>query len=81
MKEIIMQKLLGILVVLALVVALVGFYRGWFTVQSQTAGDQTKVEISIDRNRVKADETRVKEGLNELQEKFDSKRSESEQVR
>lgn len=61
-----MRKFLGRLVILALIVVGVGFYRGWFDVSVNDQPDQTNVELTIDKKRIKQDAEVVSEKAREL---------------
>ena len=61
-----MRKFLGRLVILALIVVGVGFYRGWFDVSVNDQPDQTNVELTIDKKRIKQDAEAASEKAREL---------------
>jgi len=61
-----MRKFLGRLVILALIVVGVGFYRGWFDVSVNDQPDQTNVELTIDKKRIKQDAEVASEKAREL---------------
>ena len=52
-----MQKLLGKLVIIAIIVGLLGLYRGWFTVSSsnEPTGGDTSVKVNVDTEQAKED--------------------------
>jgi hypothetical protein len=50
-----MRKALGTLVIIALIVAGVGFYRGWFGVSTEDQPGETNVELRIDKDKIKQD--------------------------
>ncbi len=50
-----MRKFLGTLVILALIVVGVGFYRGWFGVSTEDQPGETNVELRIDKDKIKQD--------------------------
>ena len=56
-----MRKFLGTLVILALIVAGIGFYRGWFAVSTEDQPGETNVELKIDKDKIKQDADAVKE--------------------
>jgi hypothetical protein len=50
-----MLRFLGFVVVLALLIGAFGYGRGWFTVDKQREGDETKVTFGLDRDKVEED--------------------------
>jgi len=61
-----MRKFLGTLVILSLIVAGVGFYRGWFSVSTYDQPGETNVELKIDKQQIKQDAEAVSEKTREL---------------
>ena len=59
-----MRKLCSLLVVLAIVVVGVGFYRGWFALSSpttDTGSHKVNINLTVDPDKVKADVEAVRE--------------------
>jgi hypothetical protein len=59
----------GLLIVLVLVVAGVvglGFYRHWFQVGSDSAGDKSHITFTVDKEKIKEDETKVQDKVHNL---------------
>jgi len=54
-----MTRFLGTLVLLLAVVAGVGFYRGWFNLQSNSADGQSSVKLTVDKDAVAHDKQKV----------------------
>ena len=54
-----MRKFLGSLVIVLLIVAGIGLYRGWFSLSKEDQPGETKVELRIDKDKVKADADEV----------------------
>ena len=52
-----MRRLLAVVLVLALVFVGVGFYRGWFQVQTDRGEGTYQVDLTIDETKMKADAT------------------------
>lgn len=50
-----MKNFIVLLVVLLLVVAGIGFYRGWFTTATSTTDHKTNVNLSVDREKIQDD--------------------------
>ena len=61
-----MCKFLGTLVILGLIVAGVGFYRGWFDVSTYDQPGETNVELKIDKERIKQDAEAASDKAREL---------------
>lgn len=61
-----MRKFLGTLVIVLLVIAVVGFFRGWLSLSSDDAEGKTKLEISIDKTQLKDDTSKLKDGARDL---------------
>lgn len=50
-----MQKILRVLLVLALVGAVIGYFRNWYTVTRTDEEQQTDIHVKINRQRIKED--------------------------
>ena len=50
-----MGKIVRVLLVLALVTAVVGYFRSWYTVTRQDEQQYTSITVNIDRQRVRQD--------------------------
>lgn len=64
-----MKKLLVVLVVLAILVIGVGFYRGWFTLSSPDAekgSNKVNINLTVDPDKAKEDAETVKAKAIEL---------------
>jgi uncharacterized protein YxeA len=68
-----MARFLGILLVIVLIIAGVGYYLEWFTLSTHDSGQNTDVKISLDKKKVQEDEERAKEKARELEEKAKKK--------
>ena len=55
-----MRRLLSLVVMLAIVIGLVGWWRGWFTVAKV---DNDKWTVSVDKDKLKQDEQAAKQAL------------------
>ncbi len=64
-----MRKLLGTLMLGVIVLGVLGFFRGWFSVSTNTESDRTKIEVTIDRERVLQDTGRLKSSVKNLSER------------
>ena len=75
-----MRKLGSFLVVLAIVVVGVGFYRGWFSLSSgrRVESNTVDVNLTVDRDKVNEDVDSVKDKTAELTGKsYDTSRKEA----
>jgi hypothetical protein len=64
-----MKRLYAVVIVLALIVVGVGFYRGWFALSSSTAGqgnNKVNVNLTVDPDKMKEDAEAVKGRTAEL---------------
>ena len=62
-----MKTLMMVVLVLALCVVGLGFYRGWFVLSSQEAGgNKVDINLTVDRDKVTQDAESVKEKTSEL---------------
>jgi hypothetical protein len=63
-----MKRLLILLVVIVGVVAIVGFYRGWFTVGWEQGDGKGQVTGTVDNDKIEADKKRAAEEIRQLGE-------------
>jgi hypothetical protein len=61
-----MRRLFAVLFLLVAVVAVVGFYRGWFTVAYDKADGKGQVTGTVDNEKIEADKKRAAEELRNL---------------
>ena len=63
-----MKRFCSLLIVLAIGVAGIGFYRGWFTVSEsrEAVSHKVDVHVTVDPDKVKADAQTVKDKASEL---------------
>ncbi len=54
-----MRKFLGTLVILVILIGVVGYFRGWFSLSTENQPGVTNVELTIDKDKVKQDEQEV----------------------
>ena len=52
--------------VVALAVAVLGFYLGWFHVSTNQANDQTNISITVDKDKIRQDEQKAKETVQDV---------------
>jgi hypothetical protein len=61
-----MRGFFFVLVLLAVAIVGVGLYRGWFQVSTQKGEEKSTVSITVDKNKIKADEEKVKDKVQDL---------------
>lgn len=61
-----MRKFLGTLVIILLIVAGVGWLRGWFEISTDSQDEETNIELRIDKERIRQDAESAKEKAQEL---------------
>jgi hypothetical protein len=72
-----MNRLAAVLIVLVVGVIALGYYRNWFTVSSASDHNAVDVHISVDKDKMKADEEKAKEKLNEVRGQIKEKAEEA----
>ena len=73
-----MRKFVTLLIVLVICLIGIGFYLGWFSFsRSNPAPEGSKVNVSVDKEKIKSDvskaEEKVKEEVKKLEEKVEGK--------
>ena len=58
-----MKSFLRVIAVLAIGIAVVGFYRGWFVISTNSTDHTTKTTITVDKDKIHSDEELAKEKL------------------
>ena len=68
-----MAKFIGTLVILAAIVAGIGYYLNWFSFSTvhDKQGDGTEINIHIDKGKIKADAEKAKETAKDLGHKVE----------
>lgn len=63
-----MRRLSSFLIVLVILVIVIGFYRGWFTLSGgrESNGNRIDVNLAVDPDKVKQDAETVKEKASEF---------------
>lgn len=61
-----MRRLFAVLIVLVAVVAVIGFYRGWFAVAWDKTDGKGQVTGTVDNEKIEADKKRAAEELRNL---------------
>jgi hypothetical protein len=60
------MRALGVLFVLVLVITTVGWFRGWFGVQTSHAGDRDRVDVVVDRGKIEDDARAAADRVGEI---------------
>jgi len=55
-----MFRLIGLIVVALIIVALIGWYRGWFVVQSTHQDGVRQVDVTVDRTKIDQDKEKLR---------------------
>ncbi len=63
-----MMRFIGILVILVLLIGGFGLYRGWFSISSGNGDTSSNITITIDKEKLKEDESKVKDAGHKLKE-------------
>lgn len=61
-----MRTLMFVVVFFLVGIGGVGFYRGWFQVSTDTANQMPSATITVDKDKIHADEQKVKEKVEEF---------------
>ena len=68
------MRALGFLVVLLLVgIVVVGFYRGWFQLSTDTETQRPSATITVDKGKIHADEQKAKDEMQGLRQEAKEK--------
>jgi hypothetical protein len=63
------QRLFALVVIIAVCVAGLGFYRGWFNLSTEGSDHETDMTISVDRAKIRGDEEKVENSVRDLGKK------------
>ncbi len=61
-----MKTLALVLVLLVAVIAGLGFYRGWFSLASKSADAESKITLTVDKDKIQEDRTAATESVENL---------------
>jgi Flp pilus assembly protein TadB len=63
------MRTLGILVLVCLIVIVgLGFYLGWFKISTSGDSEQSHIQVTIDKEKMRHDASKLKEGAHDLKE-------------
>jgi Na+/H+ antiporter NhaB len=68
-----MNRLLGLIVIVVIVIVAVGFYRGWFQFSTDTQDHKTGVTVTMDKKKVEEDKEKAIESIKGLEHKLQTK--------
>ena len=58
-----MRRLMFVVIVLMACIVALGFYRGWFGLSTEGAGSQHRITLTVDEDKIKADEKKARDQL------------------
>jgi hypothetical protein len=61
-----MARFISVLLVIVLVIAGFGYYRGWFVFGTSHEGDKTNINISVDKEKIRDDEKKAEDKVRNL---------------
>jgi hypothetical protein len=64
-----MIRFLGMLVLLSILVAGIGYYRGWFRAESQDTNGQGAITLTVDKNKLNQDKASAQQEVQDLRHK------------
>jgi hypothetical protein len=68
-----MKALVFVVVLLAVGVAGLGFYRGWFRLSTDNTNPQSSTTFTVDKNKIHEDEQKVKDEVQGLKQEAKEK--------
>jgi len=71
-----MKNLCTLVVLLVIVVGLLGYYRDWFQLSSDSTDKDTTIHLTVDRDKLKEDEEKAKQKLQEAGKVIEEKAKE-----
>ena len=67
------MRIVFILVLIVAGVIGVGFYRGWFTVASDSQGSTPNITVSVDKEKIRQDKAKAVERVQDLEQQAKAK--------
>jgi len=68
-----MRTLLGVVLLLLVGILGVGFYQGWFLFSTGSTGQTSSATITVDQDKIRADEGKAREKVEEFGQKAKEK--------
>lgn len=72
-----MNRFLVVVVVLVVCVGGLAYYRGWFQVSTEGSDHATDVTVTVDKDKIRGDEDKVKKSVHDLGTKSTGKTGEA----
>ena len=69
LKETQMTRLIGMLVLLLVLVAGIGAYRGWFHAEGRNANGERTLKVTVDKDKLDRDKDKALQDLRDLEHK------------
>jgi uncharacterized protein (UPF0333 family) len=73
MRNIVMRTLMFVIILLAVGIAGVGYYRGWFAFSTKSADHMPSATITVDKNKFHEDEQKAKDDVQGIEQKAKEK--------
>jgi hypothetical protein len=64
-----MMRFIGVLVVLLILVAGFGYYRGWFQAESATGAGQSTLTVTVDKDKINQDKAKAQQEMHDVTNK------------
>ena len=64
-----MKTLFGAILLLLVCIVGLGFYQGWFHITTHSADQKSSATITVDKDKIRADEEKAKEKVEEFGQK------------
>lgn len=68
-----MKALLNLIVLLVIAIVAVGFYQGWFHLSTGSTDNTSSATVTVDQDKIRADEAKAREKMEEFGEKAKEK--------
>ena len=75
-KGLMMKALFGAILLLVICIICLGFYQGWFHITTHGTDQKSSATITVDKDKIRADESKAKEKMEEFGQKAKDKTGE-----
>jgi len=65
-----MTRVLGSIVILLLIVAVIGYLRGWISFESSSTPNQSNINVTVDKDAVRQDEAKFHNDVDSTTQKL-----------
>jgi hypothetical protein len=65
-----MTRVLGTIVLLLLIVAAIGYLRGWFTIETTSTPNQSNINVAVDKDAIRQDQAQLHNDAQEAAQKL-----------